>query len=520
MTDHFSIEFLIWLLIIASGVAVIAMRLRIPYTVALVLGGLALGSLSTPILDRFYAGQRPDWLTPEVILFFFLPALLFEGSIKINLGQLRQNLTPILILANVGTLAATLVTGYVLHWTIGLPILTALLFGAAISATDPISVLSIFKDMAVTKRLALLVEAESLLNDGTAAVLFQIFVAAVLTHEVRIVAGVGQFLLAVIGGGAVGFGLSYLVSAITSRIDDPQIEITLTTILAYGSYLIASHLHLSGVIATVVAGITVGNKTAKTGMSARTRLALWSFWEYAAFIINSIVFLLIGIEVRVADIIRYWPEILLAVAAVLLGRMVCVYGTIPIANRFAEKISLRWQHVLVWGGLHGSLSLALVLSLERSFPDRARILLLTFGVVAFSIIGQGLTIKPLVRILRIAPPAEDEYAVARVEQIAISDARAELEDLLKANAVSRIVYEVLRRDLEDRLHKVDTVLSDMFSKDSARKEAEMVTARMRLLAAERSSIEQAVHDGLITAESAAKIMDSTNRELDKLQAKN
>jgi CPA1 family monovalent cation:H+ antiporter len=517
MTDHFSIEFLIWLLIIASGIAVVAMRLRIPYTVALVLGGLALGSISSPILDRFYAGQRPDWLTPEVILFFFLPALLFEGSVKINFRQLRQNLTPILLLANVGTLVAALVTSYVLHWTIGLPILTALVFGAAISATDPISVLSIFKDLAVTKRLALVVEAESLLNDGTAAVLFQIFVAAVLGREVHIARGVGEFLVAVIGGGVVGFGLSYLVNVITSQIDDPQIEITLTTILAYGSYLIASHLHLSGVIATVVAGIAVGNMAAKTKMSARTRLALWSFWEYAAFIINSIVFLLIGLEVRVGELIHLWPEILLAVAAVLLGRILCVYGMIPIANRFAEKISLRWQHVLVWGGLHGSLSLALVLSLDRSFPERSRILVLTFGVVAFSIIVQGLTIKPLVRILQIAPPEEDAYALARVEQIAISDARAELEDLLKTHAVSHIVYEVLRRDLESRLQHVNTELAETYSKDSSRKEAEMLTARMRLLAAERSSIEQAVHDGLITPQAAAKIMDTANRNLDKLR---
>src|SRR6266446_532276 len=509
MTDHFSIEFLIWLLIIASGVAVVAMRLRMPYTVALVLGGLALGTLRSRILDRFYAGQRPDWLTPEVILFFFLPALLFEGSIKINFRHLRQNLAPILLLANVGTLVAALVTSYVLHWTIGLPILTALLFGAAISATDPISVLSIFKGMAVTKRLALLVEAESLLNDGT--------VAVVLSREIQIAAGVGRFLLAVIGGGAVGFGLSYLVHAISSRIDDPQIEITLTTILAYGSYLIASHLHLSGVIATVVAGIAAGNMTAKTGMSARTRLALWSFWEYAAFIINSIVFLLIGIEVRIAELIRSWPEILLAVAAVLLGRVLCVYGMIPIANRFAEKISLRWQHVLVWGGLHGSLSLALVLSLDSGFPDRGRILVLTFGVVAFSIIVQGLTIKPLVRILRIAPPEEDAYALARVEQIAISDARAELEDLLRTHAVSHIVYEVLRQDLESRLQHVNTEIAAVYSKESSRKEAEMLTARMRLLAAERSSIEQAVHDGLITPQAAAKILDSANRELDKLR---
>jgi len=517
MTSQFSIEFLIGLMI-ASVVAMIAMRLRIPYMVALVLGGLALGSLSHPLLNRFYAGQRPDWLTPEVILFLFLPALLFEGSLRINFRQFRQNLVPILLLADLGTLLAAFLTSYVLHWMMGLSILTALLFGSAISATDPISVLSVFKDMAVTKRLTLLVEAESLLNDGTAAVLFQIFVAAILSGETHIATGILRFFLAILGGGAIGFGLSYLLTAITSRIDDPQIEITLTTILAYGSYLIASRLHLSGVIAAVVAGITVGNMTAKTGMSARTRLALWSFWEYAAFVINSLVFLLIGIEVRFSELIQRWPEILLAVVAVLLGRMLCVYGVVPIANRFAEKISLRWQHVLVWGGLHGSLSLALVLSLDRGFPDRGRILALTFGVVAFSIVVQGLTIKPLVRSLKIVPPEEDAYAVARVEQIAISDARAELEDLLKTHVVTHIVYEVLRRELENRLHRVNTEMDEVYSKKSSRKEAEMLTARVRLLAAERSSIEQAMHDGLITPQAAAKIIDSANRELDKLRS--
>lgn len=518
MTSEFSIEFLMALLMIASVVAVVAMRLRIPYMVALVVGGLALGSISGSFFSRFYSGPRPNWLTPEVILFFFLPALLFEGSLRLNFEQLRQNLVPILLLANVGTIVAALVTSYVLHWVLGLPILMALVFASAISATDPISVLSVFKDMAITRRLTLLVEAESLLNDGAAAVLFQIFVAAVLTQDVQIASGIGRFFLAILGGGFIGFVLSYVLTAVISRIDDPQIEITLTTILAYGSYLIASRVHLSGVIAVVVAGITVGNMTTKVGMTARTRLALWSFWEFAAFIINSIVFLLIGMEVRVSELLRRWPEILLAVAAVLLGRSVCVYGLVPIANRFAERISMRWRHVLIWGGLRGSLSLALVLSLDRTFPGRDQMLALTFGVVAFSIIVQGFTISPMVRSLRIVSPEEDAQALARVEQIAISDARAELEDLLKTNAVSRIVYEILRRDLESRLHRVTVDLDAMQSKESSWKQSEMVAARIRLLATERSSIEQAVHDGAITSQAAARILDSANRELDKLRA--
>ena len=293
MTASSTVEFLMWLLIAASVIAVIAIRSRIPYTVALVLGGLALGSLRLPILESIYQAHRPDWLMPEVILIFFLPTLLFEGSLKINLRQLIDNLFPILVLATLGVVIATLIAGFLVYWLVGLPLLMALLFGAIISATDPIAVLSITKEMGVSKRLSLLLEGESLFNDGTAVVLFQILLAGVITGNFSLATGVGRFLQSVLGGAMIGLVLGYLVSKVTSRIDEPQIEITLTTILAYSSYLLAHHFHVSGVIATVVAGLIVGNLGTK-GMSPRTRVALWSFWEYGSFVINSILFLLIG----------------------------------------------------------------------------------------------------------------------------------------------------------------------------------------------------------------------------------
>jgi CPA1 family monovalent cation:H+ antiporter len=176
MTPNYAVEFLIWTLIAASIIAVLAARLRIPYTVALVLGGLALGSVHLPILDEL-TSQRPDWLTPNVALIIFLPALLFEGSIKLQARHLRQNLVPILLFANVGVIVATFIAGFAVHWAEGLPILTALVFGSIVSATDPISVLAIFRAMSITKRLSVIVEGESLLNDGTAAVLFGILLA-------------------------------------------------------------------------------------------------------------------------------------------------------------------------------------------------------------------------------------------------------------------------------------------------------------------------------------------------------
>lgn len=402
MTTTSAVEFLIWLLIAAAIIAVLAERLRIPYTVSLVSGGLVLSVFRLPILSPLQSGHRSDWLTPDVILILFLPALVFEGSIKIDIRHLTRDVVPLAILANLGVVVATLVTGYLVHWTIALPLLLALLFGSIISATDPISVLANFKSLRIDRRLSLIIEAESLLNDGTAVVLFQVLLAGVVAGRLSVAKGAGQFLLAVVGGAALGSLLGFLASKITATIDDPQIEITLTTILAYGGYLLAHNLHLSGVIATAAAGLMVGNVGAKKGMSARTRTALESFWEYVSFVMNSLVFLLIGLEVRLLELLHSWRSVLFAIMEVLMGRVLSVYPLVAISGLFAERIPFRWQHVAVWGGLRGALALALALSLDSAFPYRAQILTLTFGVVIFSILVQGLTLKPLLRLLSIS----------------------------------------------------------------------------------------------------------------------
>jgi CPA1 family monovalent cation:H+ antiporter len=402
MTPTSGIEFLVWLLIAAAVIAMLAKRLRIPYTVALVLGGLLLGAVRISVLSPLQPGNRPDWLTPDVILILFLPALVFEGSVKLDVRELFRNSLPLLLLANAGVLLAALATGYVVHWLIGLPVLVALLFGSIISATDPISVLAIFKDLRVDKRLSLIMEGESLLNDGTAVVLFGILFGAFVAEKLSVPKGVEQYFIAIVGGAALGSALGYLASRITGTMDDPQIEITLTTILAYGSYLLAYHLHLSGVIATASAGLMLGNFGSKRGMSARTRTAMQSFWEYVSFVMNSLVFLLIGLEIHVRELLENWTSIVLAIGAVLFGRVLSVYLLVPLSNRFAEKIPFSWQHVAVWSGLRGALALALALSLPSTFPYRERILDLTFGVVIFSIVVQGLTLKPLLRILKLA----------------------------------------------------------------------------------------------------------------------
>ena len=192
MTPTSGIELLVWLLIVAAIIAMLAKRLRIPYTVSLVLGGLLLGIIQLPILSPLQPGHRPDWLTPDVILILFLPALVFEGSVKLDVRELLRNSVPLLLLANAGVLLAALVTGYLVHWLIGLPVLIALLFGCIISATDPISVLAIFKDLRVDKRLSLIMEGESLLNDGTAVVLFGILFGAIVAEKLTVPKGIEQ----------------------------------------------------------------------------------------------------------------------------------------------------------------------------------------------------------------------------------------------------------------------------------------------------------------------------------------
>ncbi len=517
MSPSYVVEYLIWMLIAASIIAVMAARLRIPYTVALVLGGLALGSVRLPILDEL-TSHRPDWLTPNVALILFLPPLLFEGSLKLQARHLRENLTPILLLANAGVLVATFVTGFAVHWAGGLPILAALIFGAIVAATDPISVLAIFRDMSVNKRLSVIVEGESLLNDGTAAVLFAILLAGVSTGTLSLRSAVQDFLVVVLGGAALGLGLGYLISKITATIDEPQIEITLTTILAYGSYLAAESLHLSGVIATVAAGLMVGNFGARVGMSPRTRVALWSFWEYMSFVINSVVFLLIGLQVRIWDLIHAWQPTMIAIGAVLLGRMLSIYTLTPVSNLFSERIPFRWQHLMVWGGLRGALSLALALSLGNSFPYRDQILAMTFGTVAFTIIVQGLSIKQVIHLLGIMSPGEDELNRARVRKMAVSAARTELDGMLNSYLISQPAHEQLSRELDGRLAQLDAEISEIQDKDESRITREIKVARIRLITAEKSSIEQALHDGLITAKTASALCEAADRDLDALQA--
>jgi monovalent cation:H+ antiporter, CPA1 family len=508
------IEFLLWLLIAASLIALVTKRYRVPYTVALVAGGFAIDFFRLPITSVLGAGQTP-LLTADIILILFLPALLFESGINIHIRQLRENLVPILLLAIVGVLVATVITGYAVHWLVGFGLLPALLFGALISATDPISVVALFKELGVSKRLSVIIETESLFNDGTSIVIFQIILAGLLSGDINVFTGIRSFFTVTIGGAALGLGLGFVFSLATKRVDDPQIEITLTTILAYSSYLIAEHLHVSGVIATVSAGLMTGNYGLEVGMSARTRVALRSFWEYVSFVVNSLVFLMIGIEVHVSSLVASSWAIMLAIATVLLGRAAAVYFIGTTSRLAGAAIPGRWLHVLVWGGLHGSVSMALALSLHQNVPHRNEILTMTFGVVAFSIVVQGLTVKPLLRLLGIETAREHEYDVAKARSAAYSASRRELDFLEQDHLISRYVYDKLRRELDERVQETHQAISRLQEQDESIVDEEMRQARVRLINAEKSSIQRSANQGLISVHVAEKLLSEADRQLEE-----
>ncbi len=508
------VELLLVLLIVASLIAMVTRRLRLPYTIALVFGGFLIDIVHFPLFEA--EGGAAHWLTPEIIFMVFLPGLLFEAGININVRHLLDNLTPILLVAIVGVVIATIATGYGMHALIGIPLGAALVFGALISATDPISVLALFKELGVSKRLAVLVEGESLFNDGTAVVLFQILVAAGVSGDLSVTAGVGRFFVVALGGAAIGVGMGYVVSRVTERIDDPQVEITLTTILAYGSFLLAEHFHLSGVIATVAAGLMIGNFGAEIGMSSRTRVALWSFWEYVGFVINSLIFLLIGIEVHILDLLAYWQPILAAIVVVVIARALAVYFLVPISDRFSEPIPAPWRHVMLWGGIHGGVSIALALTLAPDFPDRQLILAMTFGVVAFSIVVQGLTITPLMAKLGIEAGEEDEYDRTRVRQMAVAAALDELERLRGSHQLTPPTFHKLHDELEQDQTRVEDQIKQLHQADAHWAAEEERVARSRLIRAERTAIQRAATDGLISHHTAEEMAAAADEELEKL----
>lgn len=504
------------LLLIISAVGIAIRFLRLPYPIALVITGLILGVLLRGPLPWLHDLELQEvQLTPDVILFLLLPALLFEATLHIEARALRKTLLPIGLLAIPGVLLTTAIVGALVHWGIRLDWPTALLFGAIVAATDPIAVLAIFKRLGAPHGLELLVEGESLFNDGTAVVLAQILQRVVLIGTFSLVDGAIDFVIVVGGGLLVGLLAGWVASRLTARIDDHLIEITLTTILTYGTFLVSEALHVSGVIAVVTAGLVLSNVGAQQGMSPTTRLALLTFWEYIAFLINSIIFLLIGLQIDLGTLTDNLQPIAVAIGAALLARAVVVYGLGLAVLPLPRVLPIRWLHTMFWSGLRGAVSLAVVLALPFDFPNRSLLLDMTFGIVLFTLLVQGLTMEPLLKRLGLvgSDARRRAYRSRRAQALMLRTARRELQRLAADHVLPPRVYAQLDNAYGTASEQLDAELEGLYQDHAALEKEELRTTREHLLRVERAALQRLQREGLVDNDTAQELAEAVDARL-------
>lgn len=407
-----NIQLLVLLLVITLAVALISRPLRLPYTLVLVVVGLLIGF--SPLLPNVH-------LNPDVVLFLFLPALLFEGAWNVDVKQLTANWLSVLLLAVPGLLLSVLVVALLLHWSLGLPWLLVLLLGAMISPTDPIAVLALLRQLGLSDRLRTIVEGESLFNDGVGAAIFELVLGFLLAslgttgaaHEPSFWMVVLEVLWLMLGGLALGIVVGVVVARLLRLIDDHLIEMTVTVSVAYGVYLLGVVLHTSGLLAVVGAGLVLGSYGQRTGMSERTRQAAHDVWEFLGYLANSLLFLLLGIQIGESNLLQALAGIGLTLAGVVISRAVMIYTLLPLHDTLvrginrkkvtasssllprSEPVPTRWRPILLLSGLRGALSIALVLSLPATLPERGLLEAIVYGVVLVTLLGQGIGLRVL-----------------------------------------------------------------------------------------------------------------------------
>lgn len=496
-------EAVIILLLIASVVALVAKRFKIPYTVGLVLMGLALGLLSAQKFD----------ISPQLILALLVPPLVFDAAFHIRLDDLRRDFWLILLFAVPGVILTTFLVGWLVAQGTGLAIPIALVFGALVSATDPVSVVALFRRLGAPRRLQVLLEGESLFNDGTAIVMFSLTAAIVLNGQFSLAASLASFLTVAGGGILVGITLGLLVSTLIGRIDEPLVETTLTAILAFGAYLLAESFHVSGVLAVVAAGLVNGNAGPR-GMSPTTRIVVYNFWETAAFLANSFVFLLVGFAIDVSQLVSNWRAIGWAILAVLVARAAAIYGL----SIFNKQIPTNWKHILYWGGLRGAIALALALSLPAqgiSVTERGQLQAMAFGVVLFTLLVQGFSMGWLTRRLKIVERSsiQDEYERRHARFVAGRAAYDYVRRMSSQGLISEHTWSRLAPLMERQNAGLVAAVKEVIVADPAMEAEELDTARREALHAQRTALTGLLRDSVISEETFSQLVGEVDAAL-------
>ena len=510
----------ILLLSAAAGMAIVAQRIKVPHTVALVLMGLVFA---------FFPNFVDIEISPEIIFGLLVPPLLFEATLNLSWSRLRADLFPVLLLALGGTLAGTFFIAWIVWGLVGVPWLAAVAFGALISATDPVAVIALFKTLGVSKRLSVLVEGESLFNDAIAIVAFNLAIAAAVPGEsFKFLDAVGEFAVVGFGGLGVGIVLGLVVSqVILARVDDPLIETTTTLALAFGSFLVAEEFgvifgiedfHLSGILAVVAAGLMVGNVGFRN-TSPTTRLTLDNFWEVLVFLVNSMVFLIIGLEIDLTELSPSLGDVGIAIGAVVIARVIVVYGLgfVHGVLQPGRRISMGYRHVQYWGGLRGAISLALALTLADAGFDQAvvdTVLLMTFGVVLFTLLLQGTSMSTLIAKLGLAgvAPEAREQQIRQARVFALRSGKAELERLGRTGVLFRDMSQAMVSTYDDQLAVAQSDLGTHIGEHPELEIGMLLNARRDAVVAERAAVTDLARRGLISeAVSHHLVIEFNNR---------
>lgn len=466
---------------------------HIPYTLLLVIVGLILA----------LADVRFVTLSPVLILSIFLPPLLFEAAWNMKWADLKRDLVPICLYAVIGVVISITGVAIALNQLAGLALTTALLIGASLSATDPVSVTALFRELGASKRLTTLIEGESLFNDGMAVVAFSFLVSLGVGSELTLQPVLIQ-LFTVVGigvgvGSLIGFGISHL----TQRFDLPLVEQSLTLVSAYGTYVITDSLGGSGVIGVVTTGLILGNFGSRIGMNPRTRVIVTEFWEFLAFFVNSIVFLLIGDQIQFAIIKDNWVTIAVTVGAMTLTRAIAIYALGFLSNRLANsEITLQKQTVLWWGGLRGAVSIALALSVSASLPNREAVIATVFGAVLFTLLVQGLTIQPLLKKLQLLgdQPLRQRYLELIARQAALNSVLQYLAQIDQRPGIEPEFYRYQQTLVKGEIQRLEASIDELQDEYPNLRDFIAEQLREELLAVEANSYAEFVRSGRLTRE--------------------
>ncbi|MBI3893093.1 MAG: sodium:proton antiporter [Candidatus Wallbacteria bacterium] len=506
---HQTVQSVLILLSLAALVAIGVRRVKVPYSTALLICGLVAGRL------HLVPGIG---LEPSIVSYVFLPTLLFQAAVTTDVTPLLGIWRTLGFLVVAGVPLTVLVAGALAHYLLSLPWSVALLFAAVAAPADTVAVVSILRELRVPARLAALIEGESLFISGTALLLVSTILGVALrpAENVDPAVLVARFAWLALGGALFGAALGYGVARMMNAVKDHLVEVLLTSILAYGSYVVAEQIHLSGSIAVVAAGLVVGNYGLRHTISPTTQLTLMGFWSYSAFVVISLLFLICGLEVPLERVAVVAGPVALAFLALHAGRGLAV-ALCPLVARIAgePKVPLSWMPVLVWGDFYGSLSVALALALPHEVPGREIVVTVTFGVVLLSLILQGVTLRWLVGGLKLAetPGYMVEFDTCYGRMVAARGAQEELKRLHGQGLISREVYTHLRSRYQVKASRTERQLKQLYETNRELEDREYQAVAAQMLRLERSLITNAIRDRLLSEEAGLALLTEIDEAL-------